>query len=87
VLGPYTDEGGETVPRVLRTIPGRVRGPGHNSIVTGPDGETQFLVYHAWDAEGKARKMCIDPLVWTPDGPAGDVRPRCDGPSWTERTV
>ena len=44
----------------------------------GPDGETQFLVYHAWDAGGKARKMCIDPLVWTPDGPV------VDGPTSTD---
>jgi beta-xylosidase len=76
VLGPYSDEGSENGPRVLRTIPNQVRGPGHNSIVTGPDGETEFIVYHAWDKEMKARKMFIDHLVWSADGP------RCEGPTW-----
>ncbi|MBC8095048.1 MAG: family 43 glycosylhydrolase [Akkermansiaceae bacterium] len=76
VLGPYLDEGNEAGPRVLRTVPGQVIGPGHNSIVTEPDGETDYLVYHAWDREMKARQMFIDRLVWTPEGP------RCEGPTW-----
>ena len=76
ILGPYSDDGNENGPRVLRTIPNQVRGPGHNSIVTGPDGETEFIVYHAWDKEMKARKMFIDHLVWSADGP------RCEGPTW-----
>jgi len=40
ILGPYSDAGNESGPRVLRTIPNHVIGPGHNSIVTGPDGES-----------------------------------------------
>jgi beta-xylosidase len=76
VLGPYSDEGNENGPRVLRTIPNHVLGPGHNSIVTGPDGETEFIVYHAWDKDMKARQMFIDHLAWTSDGP------RCEGPTW-----
>lgn len=76
VLGPYSDEGNEDGPRVLRTIPNHVLGPGHNSIVTGPDGETEFVVYHAWDKDMKARQMFIDHLVWSPTGP------RCEGPTW-----
>jgi beta-xylosidase len=75
VLGPYSDAGNETGPRVLRTVPNHVLGPGHNSIITGPDGE-DYIVYHAWDKNLKARQMFIDKLVWTPDGP------RCDGPTW-----
>ena len=43
-------------------------GPGHNSIVTGPDGE-DWIAYHAWDAGMTARRMCVDKLVWTTDGP------------------
>ena len=38
-------------------------------------------VYHAWDAAHSARRMCIDPLIWTETGP------RCDGPSFSERTL
>ncbi len=30
------------------------------------------IVYHAWDAAQTARRMCVDPLVWGPDGPAVD---------------
>jgi beta-xylosidase len=81
VLGPYTDAGNETGARVLRTLPGRVLGPGHNSIVTGPDGATDYVVYHAWDTERRARRMCLDRLVWTDDGP------RCEGPTWTPQSL
>ncbi len=81
VIGPYSDTGNEEGPRILRSVPGKVIGPGHNSIVEGPDGESEFLVYHAWDVGMTARRMCIDPLVWTPDGP------RCAGPTWSEQNL
>jgi beta-xylosidase len=68
VLGPYSDAGNETGPRVLRTVPGQVVGPGHNSLTVGPDGQ-DYLVYHAWDCERKARQMFIDKLAWTEQGP------------------
>ena len=76
VMGPYSDAGNEKGPRVLRTVPNHVIGPGHNSIICGPDGETDYIVYHAWDKEMKARQMFIDKLTWTPEGP------RCEGPTW-----
>jgi len=75
VFGPYRDEWSMEGPAVLRGIPGMVLGPGHNSLVLGPDGQTHFIVYHAWDAAKTARRMCIDPLVWTAEGP------RCAGPT------
>ncbi len=75
VTGPYAGQGAEA--RVLKGVPGKVRGPGHHSIVTGPDGKTEYFVYHAWDEAMKVRQMCIDRLVWTPAGP------RLDGPSYT----
>lgn len=75
VMGPYTGQGSEA--RVLKGIPGQVRGPGHHSIVVGPDGRTEYVVYHAWDPAMKVRQMCIDRLVWTPAGP------RCEGPTVT----
>ncbi len=81
VIGPYSDDGNELGPRVLRTVPGKVIGPGHNSLVIGPDGETPYIVYHAWDAELRARRMCIDRLEWTADGP------RCQGPTWTPQVI
>jgi arabinan endo-1,5-alpha-L-arabinosidase len=74
-MGPYTNQG--SYARVLRGVPGKVRGPGHHSITTGPDGKTQYIVYHAWDPGMKVRQLCIDKLVWTPEGP------RTEGPTWT----
>ncbi len=81
VMGPYSDAGNEAGPRVLRSLPGYVLGPGHNSIVLGPDGQTDYIVYHAWDINMEARRMCLDKLIWTPDGP------RCDGPTWMPQTL
>jgi beta-xylosidase len=78
-MGPFSDLGCDA-PRVLKTVPGQVLGPGHNSVVVGPDGR-DYIVYHAWDAGGTARRMCIDPLEWTPEGP------RCLGPTWTPQTI
>ena len=68
-LGPYTNQGDHA--RVLHSVAGKVRGPGHHSIVPSPDGRAQYLVYHAWDPDMKVRWMCIDKLLWTPDGPRG----------------
>ena len=77
VTGPYGGQGAEA--RVLRGVPGKVRGPGHHSIVVGPDGKTEYFVYHAWDEAMKVRQMCIDRLVWTPAGP----RLATGGPTYT----
>jgi beta-xylosidase len=76
VMGPYEDTSTESGPRILRTVPGHVLGPGHNSIVLGPDNQTDYIVYHAWDADMKARQMWIDKLMWTNEGP------RCEGPTF-----
>lgn len=81
VLGPYCDSSVETGPRVLRTVPGKVLGPGHCSIVTGPDERTSYLVYHAWGSDMSARRMCIDPLTFSRDGP------RSPGPTWSEQQL
>ncbi|HEX8911358.1 MAG TPA: glycoside hydrolase family 43 protein [Humisphaera sp.] len=80
-LGPWRDDFAPHGPFVLKGIPGEVIGPGHNSVTVGPDGKSLMMVYHAWDAAKTARRMCIDPIVWTPDGP------KVDGPSVEERTV
>lgn len=76
VMGPYSDAGNENGARVLRTVPGHLIGPGHNSVVLGPDGETEYICYHAWDKEMKKRQLYIDRLIWTADGP------RCEGPTY-----
>jgi GH43 family beta-xylosidase len=75
VLGPYSDEGNANGPRVLHTIPGRVIGPGHNTIAQSPGG-SDYIVYHAWDKNMTARRLFIDRLEWTPQGP------RCSGPTF-----
>ena len=54
---------------MLSTIGEELIGPGHNSMVLGPDGETWFIVYHSWNRERTRRQMCIDPIVWTDEGP------------------
>jgi GH43 family beta-xylosidase len=70
-LGPWVEPhpGG---PALMQTRPGRAEGPGHNSVVVGPDGH-DYLVYHAWDSAHTARRMCVDRLDWTPDGPRTDA--------------
>jgi len=65
-LGPFHEP--RTGPVVLQTVEGQVLGPGHNSVVTGPDGQ-DWLVYHAWDPDSTRRQMWIDPLRWGEDGP------------------
>ena len=66
-LGPF-HEPEASGPSILRSRPGELEGPGHNSIVRGPDG-ADYLVYHAWDRAHTGRRMCIDRLDWGPDGP------------------
>lgn len=66
-MGPYRNAGDHA--RVLHGIPGKVRGPGHNSVVTGPNGKSQYIVYHAWNPEMTQRQLCVDNLEWTPEGP------------------
>ena len=49
---------------ILRTLPGLVVGPGHNSVVRGPDNRQLFCVYHRWAEDGSGRMLSIDPLDW-----------------------
>jgi arabinan endo-1,5-alpha-L-arabinosidase len=80
-LGPWLDDMARHGPTVLKGAAPKVIGPGHNSVVLGPDDRTLFCIYHAWDQGHTARRMCIDPLIWTADGP------KCDGPSTEPRTI
>jgi beta-xylosidase len=79
-LGPW-QHAEKAEPLVLRQRPGGLLGPGHNSYTLAPDGRTGMLIYHAWDQARTARRMCIDRVVWTKDGP------RCEGPTTTPQTL
>lgn len=56
----YAD-GAKVLP-ILRTIPGKVIGPGHNSVIRGPDNREIFCIYHLWH-EGE-RVLAIDRMDW-----------------------
>ena len=58
---------GRRVLPILRTVPGQVIGPGHNSVVVGPDNRQLFCVYHRWAADGSARVLCLDRLDFVGD--------------------
>lgn len=59
----YSD-GEKTLP-ILRTIPERVIGPGHNSAIRGPNNRELFCVYHSW--KGDARVLAIDRMDFAGD--------------------
>jgi len=69
IRGPWTEVGRQRGPQIVRSIPGKVFGPGHHSVVSSPDGKSDYLVYHAWNPERTARQVWVDPLIWTPAGP------------------
>jgi beta-xylosidase len=78
-LGPFTDAAGAG-PALLKSRTGQALGPGHNSLVTTPNG-VDYIVYHAWDPAHTARRMFIDRLDWTADGP------RTAGPTVTPQPI
>lgn len=72
---------------ILRTIEGRVIGPGHNSMVRGPDNRQLVCVYHRWH-EGE-RVLAIDPMGWEGerlviDGPSTEPRPGLPQPAFAD---
>ncbi len=79
-MGPYQRPQDATVP-ILRSVPGLVIGPGHNSFTMSPDGCQEYVVYHAWNADQTARQMCIDRLCWDHD------RPVILGPTRTQQLM
>jgi len=78
-LGPYHRPPGSESP-LMRSVPGKVIGPGHNSFTEGSDG-AEYIVYHGWDSEKTARLMRLDRLSWQDD------RPIIYGPTWTPQPV
>jgi GH43 family beta-xylosidase len=57
---------------------GRIRGPGHHSVVFAPDAATRYAVYHGYVDDDPGRKVHIDRMKW-----AGD-RPHVAGPTDTQ---
>ncbi len=80
---------GEAVLPILRTLPGQVVGPGHNSVVRGPGNQQLFCVYHRWSHDGSARVLSIDPLDWAGErmlvlGPSVSPQPTPLPPSFAD---
>ena len=50
-------DGGQVLP-ILRTEPDLIVGPGHNSVVRGPNNRELYCVYHRWTDDG--RVLAID---------------------------
>ena len=69
ITGPYEDVWSLERGSVVSTIEDKLIGPGHTSVLLGPDKQTWFLVYHSWNKERTKRQMCLDPLLWTDQGP------------------
>jgi len=61
--GPTPTRATRRDPRVL-SIPGCVLGPGHNCVILGPDRQTEYIVYHAWDTNMEVRQMFLDRSGW-----------------------
>ena len=66
---------------ILRTLPGKVVGPGHNSVVRDPSNRQLFCVYHRWSQDTHERVLAIDRLEF-----AGD-RLMVLGPSTTPQSA
>jgi beta-xylosidase len=49
--GPFVSTPGADGPKLLRTQPGQVIGPGHASVIHAPDNIHEYIVYHAWDPQ------------------------------------
>ena len=47
----------------------RITGPGHHSVILGPDGVTAYAVYHAYDGVLEGRKVHLDRITWCGDRP------------------
>src|SRR5262249_30981592 len=80
---------GEIVSPILRTIPGKVIGPGHTSVVRGPDNQQLFCVYHRWLNEEVGRALAVDRLDWVGEriliiGPSTTPQPAPIAPTFAD---
>ena len=67
--GPWQEAGRFRGPQIMRSVPGKVIGPGHNGLVKSLDGKQDYILYHAWNEAMTERQLWVDPLVWTDHGP------------------
>jgi beta-xylosidase len=65
-LGPWAPAP-DDAPRLLETR-GDLRGPGHNSLTVGPDGE-DVIAFHAWDADFERRELHLAGISFSEQGP------------------
>ncbi len=72
----YSD--GNSILPVLRTLPGKIVGPGHNSVIRGPNNRELYCIYHRWHQD--ARVLAIDRMDF-----AGGKRLFVAGPTDTPR--
>ena len=71
VTGPYVDVNGRSMTEgggsVVIEGDARFKAFGHNAFLR--DGERDYLVYHAYDAQHDGTPILrISPVYWTPDG-------------------
>jgi arabinan endo-1,5-alpha-L-arabinosidase len=71
ITGPYLDASGRSLldggGSVVLQGNERFKGLGHNAVLN--DGDGDYLVYHAYDAEHDGTpNLRISPIYWTPDG-------------------
>jgi beta-xylosidase len=82
LLGPYAKD----EKPLLESVAGEVYGPGHQCILTMPDGQ-MWMFYHGWSAENQprygsnraGRTLRVDRLTWR-----GDT-PHVEGPTVTPK--
>lgn len=79
-LGPYRQPSADQQ-LLLRSVPGQLIGPGHNSFTESQNGDQEYIIYHAWDTAMTARRMCIDRLDWN------NGQPIIHGPTWTPQVL
>lgn len=78
---------------VLLRSEGATVGLGHNSVVTGPDLDTQYVFYHNLEGHGivgPLRHMNLDRIVWNGDrlqvaGPTSEPQPAPALPDFADR--
>lgn len=69
-LGPWTHAPEHSAP-VLGTGP-TLTGPGHNSLVVGPDGQ-DVIAFHSWSGDGSRRELHLAGIRFTATGPTVDL--------------
>ena len=62
-MGPYSEDSTNQA-RITHSIQGTIIGPGHNSIILGPDRQTTYIVYHAWNSAKTTRSPYVSQVNW-----------------------